>query len=127
MDGKRKAVLSSDPSIEKSSKAELISPAVFGDDRAAAALKLIGKLSDLASAGDIARGIINLVGETVGMLAVFAARHYGLDRVVLTGTLTAIESIRDVFAIMERSFGIRFIIPEFAQYGTVIGAALSPQ
>lgn len=47
VDGKRKAVLSSDPSIEKSSKAELISPAVFGDDRAAAALKLIGKLSDL--------------------------------------------------------------------------------
>lgn len=47
VDGKRTAVLSSDPSIEKSSKAELMSPAVFGDDRAAAALKLIGKLSDL--------------------------------------------------------------------------------
>lgn len=86
-----------------------------------------GKLSDLASSSDIARGIVNMVGETVGMLAVFAARHYGLDRVVLTGTLTAIEGIREVFAVMERSFGIRFLIPENAQYGTVIGAALSPQ
>lgn len=47
VDGKRTAVLSSDASIEKSSKVNLISPAVFGDDRADAALKLIGSLSDL--------------------------------------------------------------------------------
>ena len=84
-----------------------------------------GKLSDLANPNDIALGIVNMVGETIGMMAVFAARSYHLDRVVLTGTLTTIEPIRRVFEIMERSFGIRFIIPEDAQYGTVIGAALS--
>lgn len=46
-DGKRKAVLSSDPDVERSSKPELISPALFGDDRATAALKLIAKSGDL--------------------------------------------------------------------------------
>ena len=85
-----------------------------------------GKLSDLANKHDIALGIANMVAETIGMMAVFAARNYQLDQVVLTGNLTAIAPIRRVFDTMEKSFGIRFIIPENAQYGTVIGAALGP-
>ena len=83
-----------------------------------------GKLSDLASKNDIALGITNMVGETIGMLAVFAARNHNLTRVVLTGNLTTLAPIRDVFSTMEKLFGIEFIIPEYAQYGTVIGAAL---
>ena len=83
-----------------------------------------GKLSDLASSSDIALGIANMVGETIGMLAVFAARSYHLDRVVLTGNLTAIQPVRRVFETMETNFGIHFLIPENAQFGTVIGAAL---
>jgi type II pantothenate kinase len=85
-----------------------------------------GKLSDLASKHDIALGIANMVAETIGMMAVFAARNYQLDQVVLTGNLTTIAPIRQVFDVMEKNFGIRFIIPENAQYGTVIGAALCP-
>ena len=84
-----------------------------------------GRLSDLADKNDIALGIANMVGETIGMLAVFAARNYKLDRVVLTGNLTTLAPIRRVFEILEQTFGIHFIIPENAQYGTVIGAALS--
>lgn len=83
-----------------------------------------GKLNDLADKNDIALGIANLVGETIGMLSVFAARSYQLDRVVLTGNLTTLAPIRRVFEILERTFNIHFIIPENAQYGTVIGAAL---
>ncbi len=83
-----------------------------------------GKLSDIANKHDVALGIVNMVGETIGMLAVFAARNHGLDRVVLTGNLTTLAPIRAVFRSMEALFGIHFIIPENAQYGTVIGAAL---
>jgi type II pantothenate kinase len=83
-----------------------------------------GKVSDLATKNDIALGITNMVGETIGMLCVFAARNHGLDRVVLTGNLTTLPSIRSVFNTMEKLFGIKFIIPENAEYGTVIGAAL---
>ena len=83
-----------------------------------------GKLSDLASKNDIALGIVNMVGETIGMMAVFAARSHRLDRVVLTGNLTTLAPIRRVFETMEALFGIHFIIPHNAQYGTVIGAAL---
>ncbi len=83
-----------------------------------------GKLSDLASQNDIALGIANMVGETIAMLAVFAARSYKLGDVVLTGNLTAIKAVTRVFEGLEQMFGIRFIIPERSQFATVIGAAL---
>ncbi|MBO7342141.1 MAG: pantothenate kinase [Clostridia bacterium] len=83
-----------------------------------------GKLSDLATKNDIALGIANMVGETIGMMCVFAARSHHLSRVVLTGNLTTLPAIRRTFDTMEKLFGIQFIIPENAEYGTVIGAAL---
>lgn len=83
-----------------------------------------GKLSDLATPNDVALGIANMVGETIAMLAVFAARSYGIKDVVLTGNLTAIKAVAEVFEGLEIMFGIRFIIPEKSQFATVIGAAL---
>ncbi len=82
-----------------------------------------GKVSDMATNGDIALGVANMVAETVAMLAVFAARGHNLKNVVLIGNLTTIKPVRDVFESLT-SFGINFIIPENASFGTVIGAAL---
>jgi len=65
------------------------------------------------------------VAETVAMLAIFAARSYKLQDIVLIANLTRIEPIRAVFKGLSDSFGVRFIIPENAQFGTVIGASLS--
>ena len=83
-----------------------------------------GKLSDIASKNDIALGISNMVAETIAMLAVFAARSFKVKTVVLTGNLTALKSITDVFIGLEENFGVKFVIPELAQFATVIGAAL---
>ena len=66
-----------------------------------------------------------MVAETVAMLAIFAARNYKLENIVLTGNLTTIKAIRSVFEGLSDSFGVRFLIPENSQFGTVIGAALS--
>jgi type II pantothenate kinase len=84
-----------------------------------------GKLSDIATKSDIALGIANMVAETIAMLAVFAARSYNVKTVVLTGNLTALKAIAEVFEGLEANFGIKFIIPEMSQFATVIGAALS--
>ncbi len=83
-----------------------------------------GNLSDLAESRDIALGLANMVAETVAMMAVFAARGHGIDNIVLTGNLTTIVPIRRVFEGLGQSFGVRFLIPENANFGTVIGAAL---
>ena len=83
-----------------------------------------GKLSDMASKNDVALGIANMVAETIAMLSVFAARSFGVNTVVLTGNLTALKPITDVFEGLEANFGVKFIIPELSQFATVIGAAL---
>jgi type II pantothenate kinase len=83
-----------------------------------------GKLSDLANKHDIALGIVNMVAETIAMMAVFSARAHNVHDIVLTGNLTSLAPIREVFMGLEKNFDVRFIIPELAQFGTVIGAAL---
>jgi len=83
-----------------------------------------GKLSDIANKNDVALGIANMIAETIAMLAVFAARSFNVKTVVLTGNLTTLKPIATVFEGLEENFGIKFIIPENAQFATVIGAAL---
>ena len=84
-----------------------------------------GKLSDIASTGDLALGIINLVFETVGMMSIFAARNSDTKDIVLTGNLTNIPQAGPIFQSLSEMFDMNFSIPNYAQYATVIGAALS--
>lgn len=83
-----------------------------------------GKVSDIATGADIALGIINMVFETIGMIALFAARGKDIKDIVLTGNLTVVEQAKPVFDTLSSMFGVDFIIPENAQFGTVIGTAL---
>lgn len=84
-----------------------------------------GNLSDLANKNDISLGIVNMVAETIAMMAIFAARSYSTNNIVLTGNLTGIEPIKKIFTALQSSFGVNFIFPENSQFGPVIGAALS--
>ena len=84
-----------------------------------------GNISDIASKNDIALGIINMVFETVGMVSVFAARNYNIKNIVLTGNLTNVSQAKDVFSSLNRMFDMNFVIPEYSQFGPVIGAALA--
>ena len=83
-----------------------------------------GKVSDMATPGDLALGVTNMVAETIAMMSIFAARAFGIKNIVLIGNLTTISPIATVFRGLSDSFGVSFIIPENAQFGTVIGAAL---
>lgn len=101
-----------------------------------------GKISDLATKADIALGIINLVFQTIGMLAVFATRIYctaqkdcelnagpaGVNKytrdVVLTGNLTNVPQAKEVFRRLGILFDVNFNIPEHAEYATAVGAAI---
>lgn len=84
-----------------------------------------GKLSDIASGGDIALGIINMIYEVAAMLGVFAARNKGIKNIVLTGNLTRMAQARPTFEAMNGAFGVNFLIPKYSQFSTAIGAALA--
>lgn len=85
-----------------------------------------GNVSDIASKSDLALGVLNMVFETVAMVSVFAARSVGVRDIVLTGNLTELTLCKKKFEEMtEMGYGVRFIIPEYSRFATVIGAALS--
>ncbi len=84
-----------------------------------------GNISDIASKSDVALGIINMVFETIGMVAMFAARNYNLRDIVLTGNLTTLKRAPEIFTSLNAMFNLNFIIPENSRFGTVIGAALT--
>lgn len=85
-----------------------------------------GNVSDLASKEDIALGVMNMVFETVGMVSIFAARHCDVKDIILTGNLTRLDYCKDKFEEFNRmGYGVNFIIPEYSQFSTVIGCALT--
>ena len=85
-----------------------------------------GNVSDIATKGDIALGILNMVYETIAMTAVFAARSRKVKDIVLTGNLTTIGYCRKKFDEFNHlGYGVNFIIPKLAQYATAIGTALA--
>ena len=66
-----------------------------------------------------------MVFETIAMVAMFAARNFDLKDIVLTGNLTTLRKANEIFPALNSMFNLNFIIPENAQFGTVIGAALT--
>ena len=84
-----------------------------------------GNISDIATKSDIALGIVNMVAETIAMMSIFAARNYNIKDIVLTGNLSTMEPVRNVFESLKPIFNVKFVIPDNSQFGTVIGAALA--
>lgn len=83
-----------------------------------------GNVSDDATAGDFAAGVVNMILQSIGTTAVMACRACGGDTVVLTGFMSHLPQARACFDLFTRLHGIRFTIPEHAAFATAIGAAL---
>ena len=85
-----------------------------------------GNVSDVATKSDIAKGISNLVYETVGMVSIFASRSVGVTDIVLTGNLTRLDScIKKFEEFNTLGYGVRFMVPELSEFSTAIGCAIS--
>lgn len=82
-------------------------------------------ISSLANKDDIAKGILNLVFETVGMVSIFAARWAGVKDIVLTGNVTTLFGCKTKYDEFNNlGYGVNFIIPDRSGFATAIGAAL---
>ena len=84
-----------------------------------------GKLSDVATTEDLAMGVANLVFQTIGVCAAFAARSKDIKNIVLTGNLSKNNICQKVFSVLQTLYGISFIVPDKSDYATAIGAALA--
>jgi type II pantothenate kinase len=90
---------------------------------ASATASNFGKVSDDATDEDKALALVNLVCQTIGVVAVSAARGCGYTDIVLTGKLTAIPQAERILEGVGNLFSMKFHTPEFAAYATAIGAA----
>ena len=82
-------------------------------------------MEDGLASADLAVGVLNMVFQTIGMMAVFACRNEDMKDVVLTGTLSQVPQAQQVFQALRKMHGVNFIIPKNAIYATATGAALS--
>lgn len=84
-----------------------------------------GKMNDQANRNDIARGILNMVYQVIGMMAIFAARAQGDSNIILSGKLVHVPQSKKTFKELSRLYKVNFIVPRHAQYCTAIGAAIA--
>jgi type II pantothenate kinase len=84
-----------------------------------------GKIEDTVEREDIARGIINMVSQTVGVIAVFASRACDLEDIILTGKVISLKEVQRTLRSIEPIFGKQFIIPDKGEYATAFGAAVA--
>lgn len=84
-----------------------------------------GKMNDQAERSDITKGILNMVFQVIGMMAIFAARAQGDRNIVLSGKLIDVPQAQRTFRELSRLYKVNFIVPRHGQYCTAIGAAIS--
>lgn len=73
---------------------------------------------------DKAAGISNLIGQTIGTIAVFGAKAYNLAPIVFTGKLTRIERIMTIIKEVAEVYDMEMVIPQRAEFVAAIGAGL---
>lgn len=74
---------------------------------------------------DLAAGLIHMVLETIGASAVLSQIDSGVKDFVLIGNIARLPQCREVFPALERLYNVNFHIPQYANYCTALGAALS--
>lgn len=83
-----------------------------------------GKVSDIASQADLALGVLNMVFQTIGIVAALAGKTWGIDHIVLTGKLSRLPQVEKMFEIIGQLYQAQFVIPDHSDFATAIGAAI---
>ncbi len=74
---------------------------------------------------DLAAAVLDLVGETVGIIASICARESNCpDRIVMVGKVAGNRFIRNILKLVGQLYQTTFIFPDNPGYATVYGAAL---
>ncbi|MDR0187162.1 type II pantothenate kinase [Prevotella brunnea] len=73
---------------------------------------------------DIALGLICLVLQSIGSATILSALNSGIKDFVMIGNLTLLPQCKILFPLMEKLYGVNFVIPKYSEFCTAIGAAL---
>ncbi len=79
------------------------------------------------SAEDIAAGLVNMVGQVIGVVAISAARSYNLEQIVVVGHVVDLDSVRATIAEVGDFYGAPIQFAPQPGYATVLGALLEAE
>ena len=86
----------------------------------------LAKLKESSNPNDVAAGIINMVSQTIGVIAAMAAKACKLEKsVVIVGTLAKSKIVARIICEAARLFGASASVPENCEFSTAVGAAIS--
>lgn len=80
--------------------------------------------SSRACREDLALAVINLVLQVIGSMAVMVCKSCNKTNVVFVGSLTRLPQIEKTYDMFSNVYGLQFIIPPFAVFGTALGSTL---
>ncbi len=83
-----------------------------------------GKVTDDADNKDLAKGLVNLVFQSVGTSAILSSRLYNTSNIIVVGSLTRLKEGHKVLEKFSELYQKNICIPEKSEYATAIGAAL---
>jgi type II pantothenate kinase len=83
-----------------------------------------GKLARESRDEDVAAGIFNIVSQTIGVVAAFAAKAYNLeDDIVIVGMLAKSWLVSRIISETVKIFNVKAFIPENCEFAPALGAA----
>ena len=85
-------------------------------------LSNFGKFEEDSQKEDIVIGLINMIFEVIGMMAVFITSKSDIKDVILIGNITVIPGVKYVLERIEKVQNINFIVPENSEFAVVLGA-----
>ena len=88
-------------------------------------LSNFGKFEKDAKKEDIVLGIINMIFETIGMMAAFVTINSGVKNVVLIGNITALPKVKEILKKIEFTHDVEFTTVDDAEYAVALGAIKS--
>lgn len=115
-----------DPNVPDLSLGDVVSGPI-GHLPADATAVNFGRLAhhDLSvSREDLAAALVTLVGQVIALVAINAARAQQIERIVVTGHLTDMSSMRGVLEQVGDFYGTPITLPPDAGYATALGALL---
>lgn len=80
-----------------------------------------GKLNN-PTKEDLSLGVLNLIFESIGVMSALIAKNAKIKDIVLIGTISTIQQIKNILNRIEKLYNVKFIIPENSEFGTIIGA-----
>jgi len=85
----------------------------------------LGKAEHESRPEDIILGLENMILQNIGVMANLAGQGYGIKQFVMLGRMVTLPHVADIFARLEKLYGIKIIVPSHAEFMTAIGAALT--